>query len=144
MMIRHVWTIPCRHCITDRETNNVTLVEVIEELAIPVAPPVQGQPLPRGFAPAIFQVVTLWEREQDDTGGIGHGRMSLLGPQGDVLHLAQYDVDLQQHMRTRQQIVMFGFPSQGQGRYQFRVERQLENGEWQEEALIPLRVLAAQ
>ena len=57
-MIQHYWTIPCRLSLTDRESNNVTLVEIVEEISLPELPIRPG--VAPNMVPAIFDIVFLY------------------------------------------------------------------------------------
>src|SRR5258708_7392694 len=98
-MAQHVWTIPCRFSTTSSETNNVSLIEVLEEISIPALP---VQQMGRGMFPAMFDVVTLWSRENDDQEEAGFGKMSFVGANGEVLLENPYPIDLlRQNKRFR-------------------------------------------
>jgi hypothetical protein len=138
----HIWTIPCRLFLTDRETNNATLVEVLEEVGIPESPTLFDPA--RGVLPAMFDVVTLWGRDHEDKPEQGLGRLSLMSPSGEAAFQHEYDVDLRPHVRTRIVAKVFGFPAQTAGRYHFRIERRANISEqWEEVARVPLSVKKA-
>lgn len=135
-MVQHIWTIACRLSITDKETNNVSLLQVLEEITIP-----QDQSRDKKLVPAIFELVTLWARADENQPTAGFGRLALLGPTGDVLLEHNYEIDLQQDNRIRSVGKIFGFPVQRSGRYHFRIERKLNEADpWQEVARIPIWV----
>jgi hypothetical protein len=137
-MIQHIWTIPCRLSTTDRETNNVSLIEVLEEVTIPAMPPRQAV---MGFVPAIFDVVTLWSRGNDDEPAAGFGRMRLVSPTGDTILEQPYAIDLRENRRIRSVGRILGFPAQDSGRYHFRVERRTNEADpWEEVVSIPIWV----
>jgi hypothetical protein len=59
-MIHHVWTVFCSSSAIDRDTNQVSLFDLIEQVTVQaVEPRAAGE---RGVIPARFQVVTLWTR----------------------------------------------------------------------------------
>lgn len=137
-MIQHIWTVPCRVSLVDQESNNVSLIQVLEELGIPtVMPPIPGP----AMIPALFDVVTLWGREHEEQGAQGQARMSVISPTGEVLVSRVYDVDLREFRRFRSVSRILGFPAPVSGRYGFRVERRVgADGQWEERAVIPLWV----
>jgi hypothetical protein len=137
-MIQHIWTIPCRIATTDRESNNVSLIEVLEEFTIPAVVPQQPE---RGLVPAIFDVVTLWARADDDQPVAGTGRMSFLSPDGEALFAYEYEIDLRESRRIRSVGRVLGFPAPSPGRYHFRIECRVgDGGPWEQLALVPLWV----
>ena len=56
-MIQHIWTVPCRVTIADQDTNNVSLIEVLEEISL--APAAARFDPARPRLPLFFDVVTL-------------------------------------------------------------------------------------
>jgi hypothetical protein len=138
-MIQHIWTVPCRVTITDQDTNNVSMIEVLEELVL--APLAARQDLGRPRFPAIFDVVTLWAREIPEQPETGLGRVLLLSPQGETLIEQGVEVDLRQVRRLRSLGRIMGFPMRGAGVYHFRIDsRSNEAAAWQEVGRIPLEV----
>jgi hypothetical protein len=137
-MIQHLWTLACRVSLVDQESNNVSLIQVLEELTIPtVAPQVFGP----GMVLAMFDVVTLWGRENEEQGTQGRGRISIISPTGDELLAQEYEVDLREVRRARSVSRMLGFPAQGSGQYGFRIERRVAaDGQWERVAVVPLWV----
>jgi hypothetical protein len=137
-MVQHIWTVPCRLSTVDRESNNASLIEALEELTIPTVLPQQPD---RALIPAIFDVVTLWGRENDERAESGFGRMTLVSPSGEPLLVNEYDIGLRESRRFRLVGRILGFPAQNSGRYHFRVERrQGDNAEWHQVATVPLWV----
>jgi hypothetical protein len=138
-MIQHIWTVPCRVTITDQDTNNVSLIEVVEEINLAPAA-VRFDPA-RPRLPLFFDVVTLWARERSDDPEVGFGRVLLFSPQGDLLIEQSTEIDLREKRRLRTFGRIIEFPTRGPGVYHFRVERRAGDGEeWQLAAMIPLDV----
>ena len=78
-MIDHVWTILCSRAVIDRDTNNMSLLEVIEQLTLgDASPPVEGE----GLAPIQLELVTLWTRRRDDESESGRARIRFYRPSG--------------------------------------------------------------
>lgn len=139
-MIRHIWTVPCRVTITDQESNNVSLIEVLEEIVI--APTAARSDSARLRLPLLFDVVTLWARERSGEPEVGIGRMQLLSPQGRILIEQSTEIDLREKRRLRTFGRIIGFPAEGSGTYHFRVDyRTTEGEEWQLAGIIPLDVM---
>ena len=137
-MIQHIWTIPCRVSITDRETNNISMIEVLEEITLPTA--LEQQPDSQ-LVPAIFDVITLWGRQNDETPESGFGRFQLVSPSGEALMTYEYDVDLQVHQRRRILGRLIGFPLVPAGKYRFQVERRHDrDAVWEIVATIPIAI----
>jgi hypothetical protein len=138
-MIEHIWTIPCRLSTTDRETNNVSLIEVLEEVVVSAGPPAGD--LTQGLVPAVFDIVTLWARGEEGQPIKGYGRLSLVSPAGATCFEHEYEIDLEKHERTRTIGRAFGLPVEQAGRHYFKVEsRPTRDVPWKEEYRIPITV----
>lgn len=133
-MINHIWTVLCSKSITDQESNNISLLEVLEQLTI------AGPPTP-GVVPVRFEVVTLWGRSDTDQPSRGHARLLFLTPSDTVTGEHEHDIDLSVYQRTRNRTLMTGLPVQETGRHHFRVQLRDEGEtEWRDVADIPLQV----
>jgi hypothetical protein len=133
-MIRHVWTVFCTSSAIDKDTNQVSLFDLIEQIRVQLAnAPPAGQ---KAIVPAHFQVVTLWSRGDGNEAEIAPTRMRLMAPNGE--ELLRSDVDLSEHQLRRVRLNLAGMPFVGDGRYHFRVE--LKDGdEWQVVGDVPVR-----
>jgi phage-related baseplate assembly protein len=137
-MIHHVWTVLCWRSSIDQARNNISLLEIVEEMTLRNIP---TESLSKGvLSPIELQLVTLWTRGDPDSPCSGKGRIQFLNPSGDVLSEVERNIDLQNSMRRRLILAIEGLPLKGEeGRYIFRV--QLQEGEaWKDVAQIPLEV----
>jgi len=135
-MIDHVWTVVCSRAVTDRESNNVSLQNVVEQITI------RGEPIPDAMVPIPLDVVTLWVRANTDIPSRGYTRLIFLSPSGTVIGSLESEVDLSEYERYRTRTHFQGLPVTEPGRYTFRVELQNEGeSEWHQVALIPLRII---
>jgi|SRR5271157_212399 len=138
-MIQHIWTIPCRLSLIAQGSNNVTLVEILEEITIPEFPVEPGQA--HGLVPAVFDVVSLWNREHPDRPESGFGRISLLSPDGAELLHNEFPVDLTQGARARWIGRFVGIPMIPAGQSVLRVERRaIAEDAWQEVGRLPILI----
>lgn len=135
-MIDHVWTVVCSQAIIDRDSNNVSLQSVIEQITIADAPK------PDGIIPLSLQVMTLWARSDFDVPSQGQARLSLLLPSGELAKEFETVLDLSEARRLRTGLRMEGFPASESGRYTLRVEFRNEGEElWRFGAAVPIEVL---
>lgn len=135
-MIQHVWTILCRLSVVSQETNNVSLIEILEEANIPIPPPANLGP---GFVPAVVDVVTLWSRQDDNQPALGSARVLLISPSGIQLNEIVYEVDLREPRRFRHTSRMIGLPAQDEGRYHFRLAYRLQGtDDWVDAGSLPI------
>lgn len=125
-MIEHIWTILCSRVITSRETNNVSLIEVMEQLKLDVGTE-RGKKSPeQSVIPLPFDLVlvSLWSRTEDDKPIVGTGRDILLAPSGKTLGEQEFKIDLSDYMRMRtmRNFIHLPIPVNESGKYRFRTE----------------------
>jgi hypothetical protein len=139
-MPKHLWTVFCSKSILDRNTNNVSLIEVVEELTIGLT---QGSAIPSDnpvVIPITASLVTLWVRNDPLSSESTVGRFYLIGPANQKLAEGSFNIDLEKHNRTRCFANTSAFPVQGAGTYQFVVEYQSTEGQWTEAGRLPIDV----
>lgn len=135
-MIDHVWSVVCTRSATDRETNNISLFEVIEQLNV-------LGPLPEGAnvgLPISFELVSLWSRAQPAEAEESTARFTLIAPNGVEIHGQEFAVNLTENIRMRTQLRSVGFPVRGAGRYTFKVEIRRAGENWEMVARIPVQL----
>ena len=139
-----LWAIVCEGISVDRQTNNISLFNVIEQmrtgaLAAP-AEPNEDHVVLLGTA-LNMKLVVLWDREDLDRPESGEGRMVVAPPAGEPAHSNAYPVDLNQFQRRRVISGFPGFPARGAGIYRLIVEsRNDDNREWQSAFELPIQV----
>ena len=138
-----VWALLCETTIVDRDTNNVSLINVVDEITVPASPP-QG---PRG--PAIETVVDLdlrmailWARSSSDVPETGEARIRVIAPDDRISVSSEVEVDLShsQRMRAVGHLLESPFPSWQEGQYLFKIESKTADLGWQEMFELPLWV----
>ncbi len=128
-MIRHLWSILCLRSSVDRSTNNISLFEVIEQIAIPT--PQEGHNPGQFTIQFPCQLVTVFTREPIHDPILGHYRISYLSPEGRVLFENEGPINLQNSIRHRQTANIPGLPVTNEGMYTFQIEyRTAEEAEW--------------
>lgn len=140
-MIEHVWTVLCRTSSIDRETNNISLFEVIEQIQLaPI-----GQTPERAVAPIQLQIVSLWCRSDLERPSRGQARVAIRVPGGVESGTAIHELDLSQFRRLRTRSMLDRIPIAGSGLYRFIVQlRQDGQDEWSEVANMPLEITIQQ
>ena len=122
-MIRCRWTIACHHAVVDTYTNNVSLLQIIDQITV-------KRLLERGEAIALpFELMTIWERGKEGESEAAVIRFVLESPDGNELGSTEVPVDLTQHQRSRARLMVAGLPFHGYGRYRLRVDLR-EDGDW--------------
>jgi hypothetical protein len=133
--MKHLWTIACSRAVTDMDTHNVSLQNIVEELTI------RDSPRPDGVLPVEVQVVSLWMRDVLTAPEKGQIRISFRTPKGKSLKKSEGILDLRTKPRARVKAVFLGLPLAESGLYSFRVDaRQDEGARWRKSAEVPLIV----
>ena len=124
-MIRHLWTVFCSQSLTDSESNNVSLVNVLERLQVGI--PEQAVTRGKWVVPMRCEVVTLWERGVLLNPSQGVARIEIIDSTGQMLGSGEVGIDLSAHVRCRSRLAFSGFPVTDSGRYVIRTSL-VENG----------------
>lgn len=129
----HVWSVLCLRASIDRETNNVSLFDVVEQIQV----------LGRAGTPGVvgpFELVSLWRRTLS-LPERGQVRVSIRGPSGHLYVQQVQDIDLREFQRMRARFRITAIPIEGSGTYQISVELQQTDGEaWGKVANIPVEI----
>ena len=137
-MVEHVWTVLCTKSTIDSESNNISLVEVLEQLSV-------GDPggPKEGIVPLPVELVTLWSRKNYDQPVAGRGRTSFVRPSGVIPEsIQEHPIDLRVSKRLRHRQKFAGIPVREAGLHLFRVELFDEaTAQWLLVASIPLEIL---
>ncbi len=132
-MINHVWTILCSSAVIDKDSNKISLHDVIENIEI------KTSPKPDGILPIHLELVTLWIQKKDSGPSVGQSRITFVSPSGNILLEVEPEVDLSKTLRTRNKIIFDGLPLGKSGRYNFQVYLK-NNGDLTQVAEIPLSI----
>jgi hypothetical protein len=141
-MAQHLWTLVCSHVIVNGLTNNISLIDVVEELTIVVPPSVDpAVGFPAGnLVPVTLNTVSAFQRTDPHVPERLIGRLSLVGPSGRTQD-NNFDIDLSSHVRARCIAEQHGLPIQEPGDYVFAVFVEQPNGSFDEVARVSLRVI---
>lgn len=144
-MPSHVWSLICLNTILDRDSNNVSLINVLEELAISPAPTVEDLG-DAGYVmlPIPVVLVSLWERADEDVSEKFEFRIKVKGPDdqpvGPATPTQEWVVD-QLRLRTRARLMTVPFSTFG--RYEYIVQYRSDSSDrWKQAARIPLTIKA--
>lgn len=125
-MIEHIWTVLCSLVITSRETNNVSLIDVTEELRLELGTEGGKKSTDQSVIPLPFRLVlaSLWSRIEDKKPTVGTGKDILLTPSGRILGEQEFRIDLSNgtRMRTMRRLINLPIPVEESGKYRFRTE----------------------
>ena len=107
--MRHVWTVICSRAVVDRESNNVTLQNVLESIKISATPKEDG------VLPLSMSVVSFWVRSEQHEERTGTFNLSFVSPSGKTLGEVDGDIDLSanERLRTIIQLQSLALPESG-------------------------------
>lgn len=135
-MIDHVWTVVCSSAVIDRETNNISIHNVIERLII------HAEPAPDGRLPMQLHVASLWARSDFERPARGMARATLITPLGLRKNRPEFAINLTEYLRARTIWKLESLPVPGSGRYIFRIDFKPEGGKrWKRVAAVPVEVI---
>jgi hypothetical protein len=141
--VKVLWALLSENSIINGRTNNLSLVEVIEELTIPAQPP-QGADV-TGEVPSTHLnswLSVLFARSDPQMGEEGRSQVSMVSPSGREAQLLDINVDLTQYPRSRSviRLISFPLPLSEEGEYAFKVEIISDHGTWEEAFEVPLQI----
>ena len=137
-MAIHVWSVFCSKSSVDRNTNNISLFDVTEQLNLSYEGDLVAGPV---MVPGEFDLVSLWLRSNVEKPESPVLRASVIGPNGKTLVGPEHKIDLATAPRSRSILKMNAVPINGNGYHFFLVELRNEGTKvWQEVARIPLDV----
>ncbi len=128
----------CRKIIVDKNSNNISIIDVLEQINI-------SGPLPEkeGMLPISFHIVSLWARSDYNMPIQGLGRIEFLDPAKKPIQEFTFDVDLSEKARMRTLGELNGFPFRGKGLHWIKVESRInEKDEWEENAWLSVDIKA--
>lgn len=132
-MPRIVWAVCCERPIVDMQTNNLSLIGLIEELTLPAPRVVLGGPM---------HIVCLWERSlPNEEAEEFDYRVQLVRPDGTLAYEGEsMTMGIPANiLRLRTLLAFAGAPFDQSGRYEWVVQL-AEDGEWSERFRLPLNV----
>jgi hypothetical protein len=128
--------------LVDRDTNSLSLIDIIETVAMsPVPQPASDDAIQGLGGLAIdLEIVNSWWRSDPIVPESGFQRVRLLFPDGDLALLEEGGpVDLGKFQRLRARLRLPGIPVKGPGRYWLCSEyRATEAEDWKEFGRTPL------
>jgi hypothetical protein len=136
-MAEHIWSVLCSKSVIDKDTQQVSLFDVLEALHIQLEEPIKSPGLIR-FA---TEVVSLWVRSERDAEETATTKCEVITPDGESVHAAEMALDFSEKRRFRSIFRAEGFPLHGSGVYKFKVSvKDGASEEWRLAALLPIEV----
>ncbi len=135
-MINHVWSVLCERSIIDKDSKNISLIEVIEQLNV------QSDAVDKVIPIRLF-LVTLWERSGKSDPVRASARLRFLDPQGKLVDNSEwkYLIDFKDYTRMRFRYAINGLKIKEMGRYCFHLALYREKEKkWNQVAVIPVNI----
>ena len=134
-MIDHIWTVVCSRSVIDRESNNISIQNILEQVTV------NGPSRPGTVIPIELEVVSLWTKTDPSLPHRGRARITLVSPAGRALRTTELEIDMSTYERYRTRNRFQGLPVGPSGRHIFRVEVREDGSDvWRQVAAIPLQV----
>jgi len=138
-MIHHVWSVLCERSFLNKETNNLSLIEAVEQ--INVALPVAAAEATKEVAVSL-ELTSLWSRADLAVGAFGHARLVVWTASGARRIGSETLIDLREYRRWRMRSTMTSFPVSGPGLHWMAYELKLSDEEtWREVTRLPVEVV---
>lgn len=133
-MAKLIWSMLCEKPLIDSQTNNVSLINIIEEFSVPNVPISIPQP---------FFIVSLWQRELSDKNKPENFeyRIMLVSPSKSERELIKYKVKIEKE-RHRTMNGIIGLKIGELGTHYISVEIK-KDGDWKKSIRIPFYIRKA-
>lgn len=136
-MIEHIWTVFCSNSVIDKDSNNVSIQDILEQITVPFKPE-------KDAALAIkCHLITMWGRTDFDKPINGFSRITYVSPSGKELLELLGRIELDKKVRTRNKVIFSAIPIVETGKHYFVIEyKETENEDWKTAAKIPFVVIS--
>ena len=136
-----IWAVLSENTIVDLLTNNISLIQIIDELTVPAPPPQEADGQDTELStPFDLSLTVLYARSDPQVGEKGLTRIRMVGPGNRESRVVEHEIDLTEQPRGRSigRMGMSPLPLNAQGAYSFKIEMPSLNGEWEEVFELPL------
>jgi len=139
-MAQLVWSVLCRKGVLDKYTNQMSLLDVIDEVTIAPTQPIPAE-AKDVFLTAEFHVVSLWMRSELSVPEVVRFRILISGPNNQASLGPETEINLREFVRSRHISRFEALPFHGSGLYRFFLESySAERNGWERLASVPLEV----
>ncbi len=133
--MRHLWTVLCSRSILDKSTNQLTLVDVIDDVSLRDAVLPTGEHLTDSLANAVatdgaanitakMELVSQWARSDMEKPEKGRARFTILSPSGELLgNASEARLDMTKFKYSRHMLRFESFSFVGAGTYLLVVQQ---------------------
>lgn len=142
-MIKHIWSVLCRRSITDKETNNISILNVFEQLEVNATiKKDEKKKLEQVNIPIEYEIVSMWFRENSNEKIKADVEIVVINPNGKTEKTFLQKFEMPPGMRRmRSKIRIFGLTINNSGDYIFRIRiKEANQKEYQDVTNLPLEV----
>jgi|SRR3989344_2149542 len=141
---RHIWSVLCTNSSIDQQTNNVSLYNVIEQIHIDKAAfeAVTKNPEEVVVANIVFEIVSLWKKDESAEDLKVEQRLDMLDPTGKLLDSVKNEFKIPAKVtRFRFKLQINGMKVTAPGEYNYVLNvKNPATGEFDEVTRVPLEV----
>lgn len=123
-----IWVIICSKSSIDVDTNNISLIDVLEEISVSseiIQNTIKGKKKTGVIIPLAFELVSLWEKNTDDPID-AEIRMDLVDPKGGIIKTDVHPLTMKTKInRLRHRMFNQGLPIQKPGKYVFKIQMRM-------------------
>jgi len=129
-MLKHIWSVLCRRSVIDSDTNNISIYDIFEQLAVDVSVST-NHPVPKQInIPIEYEVVSMWLKEDKEKEAKANIEIEIENPEGKKEKSFQQAIEIPVGMRRlRSRVKISGFVITMAGDYIFRVKIKEEGTE---------------
>ncbi len=124
--IKHSWSVICGNSITDTETNNISLNNIIEQIQINYDKSLLENNIPEKgiIVPVNFEIVSMWQKIVDKNNDISFdAKIELTDPTGKLLGEFPYKLEIKKDLeRLRAKTKFNGLKITIPGEYIFTIK----------------------
>jgi hypothetical protein len=124
--MKHIWTVLCKESIIDTESNNISLLNVLEQISIGINDSngqrllKEGKMLNLNVIP--FEIVSFWAKEDSTKPEEADMIIEFLDPKGNkIKEFEQHIIITAQYSRIRTRIKINGLSVKDSGTYNFTI-----------------------
>jgi len=131
-MIKHIWSVLCQRSVVDSQSNNVSLIDVFEQLQVGISPfDSSDTSVSEGISiPVQYELVNFWSKTNEVVEEKGSIRIVLLDPKGKEIKRMDKDLIIPQTNRRMREINKIqGISLKGNGIYNFVVSIKQEDSD---------------
>jgi len=145
--IKHLWSIICSYSVIDRDTNNISLVNLIDTLSVTVEPTKKQEEEKKGrgwyLVPITLQLISFFRKKTRDRDVSFDTQINIINPDGKIIGVSITGTLAfpQKLVNLRARYIISGFPVDKGGTYhvQLRV-RETAAKDFVEVARVPIDV----